>query len=491
MKYRTKLRIGFITTCIGVNLLSLAFLYQLSHKYLLDEFRKKTLAMVRTTATMIDGDLHDQIRTRDDQSSSAYATIQAQLKKVRDQNRQDGNFVRYAYTLRPKPGTKHELEYVVDPEEDTTKHAYVGEPFGYPGEPIWVDRGYVEEEIFTDKTGSWLSGYAPVKNSKGEMVAVVEVDIDAGVVVADLRPVGLATLGSVLISVVCGFAVTFWLSNRVAQPLMRLRSTLERIGQGDLTAKSDNQNSDEFGEVARVVNQMVDGLRERDMVKSAFARYVSQQVIDNIIKTGKLPALHGDRRKITALFSDIRGFTTISETMNPGDVVEMLNEYFKSMVDIVFRHKGTLDKFMGDGMMVIFGAPAEDSRQEEHAVQAAIEMQQELQRLCRKWESEKKPTIRIGIGINTGFAIVGNIGSEARMEYTAIGDVVNTASRLESVTKEHGVDILISDATLQGASGLFETVPVGNVHLKGRVEAVRTYSVPYEFAREGADRPIR
>lgn len=478
MKYRTKLRVGFITTCIGVNLLSLVFLYQLSHKYLLEEFRRKVLSIARTTATMIDGDLHELIKTRDDQSSAPYLTLRKRLQQVRDQNRSDGNYLRYMYTLRPAGGPKLELVYVVDPEEDPKLHAYVGEPFGYPAENIWVDRAYVEPEIFTDKTGSWLSGYAPVKNGNGDMVAIVEVDIEASHVTADMRPVGVAALGSVAISVVFGFGVTFWLSNRVAQPLMTLRGTLERIGQGDLSVKSDNRDNDEFGEVSRSIDKMVEGLRERDMVKSAFARYVSQQVMDSIIASGGAPVLHGDRRKITALFSDIRGFTTISETMKPEAVVEILNEYFKCMVDIVFRNKGTLDKFMGDGLMVVFGAPAEDPQQEEHAVRAAIEMQQALRRLCKKWEGEKKPAIQIGIGINTGYAIVGSIGSEERMEYTAIGDTVNTAARLESATKECGVDILISESTHAAVGHMVDATRIGSIHVKGRAEPVMTYAVP-------------
>ena len=213
-------------------------------------------------------------------------------------------------------------------------------------------------------------------------------------------------------------------------------------------------------------------------MKSAFARYVSQQVMETIISSGALPSLHGDRRKITALFSDIRGFSTIAEKMNAEAVVVMLNEYFKVMVDIVFRNKGTLDKFMGDGLMVIFGAPADDADQEEHAVRAAIEMQIELRRLCQRWETEGRPSIRIGIGINSGAAIVGNMGSEARMEYTAIGDTVNIAARLESATKDCGQDILISEFTYEAVRGVFEAVRIGSVSVKGRAEPVMTYAVP-------------
>jgi len=132
---------------------------------------------------------------------------------------------------------------------------------------------------------------------------------------------------------------------------------------------------------------MAAGLGERDRVKTAFARYVSHQVMDSILDS-KVDPLKGDRRRISVLFCDLRGFTTISEGLTPEKVVQLLNEYFECMVEVVFRNHGTLDKFIGDGMMVIFGAPEDDPYQEEHAVKAAIEMQSELRALSVKWKAE-------------------------------------------------------------------------------------------------------
>src|SRR5262245_54727229 len=177
MKYRTKLRVGFLATCIGVNVLSLVVLYALSHRHLLNEFRQKVLSITATTATLIDGDLHDQIRTKADEALAPYRTIQQQLQRVQERNRNDGTYVKYMYTLRLVPGTTGKLVYVVDPDVDPKEHAHVGDVFPYPGEKIFGDRAYVEQEIFTDSTGSWLSGYAPIKNSTGQISAMVEVDI--------------------------------------------------------------------------------------------------------------------------------------------------------------------------------------------------------------------------------------------------------------------------------------------------------------------------
>src|ERR1019366_3323705 len=141
-----------------------------------------------------------------------------------------------------------------------------------------------------------------------------------------------------------------------------------------------------------------------------------------------LARLGGQRREMSVLFSDIRGFTTVSEKGEPEEIVHMLNEYFTRMVQIVFHHKGTVDKFVGDMVMALFGAPLEDPLHAEHAVEAALDMIQELQKLNVKWESEGRPALDIGIGINSGPMIAGNIGSDQIMSYTVIGDAVNLGS---------------------------------------------------------------
>jgi adenylate cyclase len=170
--------------------------------------------------------------------------------------------------------------------------------------------------------------------------------------------------------------------------------------------------------------------------------------------------------------------------MRPEDVVQLLNEYFECMVEIVFRHKGTLDKFLGDGLMVLFGAPMEDPNQEEHAISAAVEMQRQLKVLCENWQLQGRAPIRIGIGIHTGTAIVGNVGSSQRMEYTAIGDTVNVAARLEAATKQFETGILVSETTWSATQGNFNVRDVGPVHIRGRGAAVQVYAVSSDAAAE-------
>jgi adenylate cyclase len=222
---------------------------------------------------------------------------------------------------------------------------------------------------------------------------------------------------------------------------------------------------------------MAAGLRERDTIKRAFSGYISRQVLDSIVSKGELSALKGERRRITVMFSDIRGFTTMAEGMRPEEVVELLSEFFDHMVEVILRHEGTIDKFLGDGMMVIFGAPLDDPYQEEHAVKAAVEMQQELRKLCHKCETEGRGSIHMGIGINSGAAVVGNIGSEEHMEYTAIGDTVNLAARLESTSKELGLEIVVSEHTYHAVRPLFRWKFAGEVVVRGRTEPVRAYAL--------------
>lgn len=217
--------------------------------------------------------------------------------------------------------------------------------------------------------------------------------------------------------------------------------------------------------------------REKKKVKAVFSHYVSRGVYDLLLADPSRARLGGDRRDMTVLFSDIRGFTSISERGEPEDVVAQLNEYFSRMVAVLFRHKGTVDKFVGDMVMALFGAPVSDSLHADNAVAASLEMIGELDSLNRKWLAEGKPQVEIGIGINSGTMIAGNIGSDQIMSYTVVGDAVNLASRLESLNKDYGTRIIISDETLRRLKGQYDIQPLGQVVVKGRSRAVGIHSV--------------
>jgi adenylate cyclase len=223
--------------------------------------------------------------------------------------------------------------------------------------------------------------------------------------------------------------------------------------------------------------------RSKRQVRQLFGRYVSKDVIEELLADPSLARLGGQRREMSVLFSDIRGFTSVSERGTPESIVAQLNEYFTAMVDVLFRHQGTLDKFVGDMVMGLFGAPVADPRHADHAVAAAVDMMATLGRLNARWEAEGRPRLDIGIGINSGDMIAGNIGSNAIMSYTVIGDAVNLGSRLESLNKEYRTHILISEETRDRLTEPVETRRIGEVKVKGRAQPV----VVYEVLTQGGD----
>ncbi len=217
--------------------------------------------------------------------------------------------------------------------------------------------------------------------------------------------------------------------------------------------------------------------REKRQVKKLFSRYVPKDVYEQLMADPARAALGGRRRRMTVLFSDVRGFTAMSEKVAPEQVVSLLNEYFSRMVRILFEHRGTLDKFVGDMVMGLFGAPLDDDDHAEHAVQAALAMTRALDELNAEWEAAGRPRLDIGIGISTGDMVAGNIGSDTIMSYTVIGDTVNLGARLESLNKDYGSRIIISEATREALKGRYDIRPLGEVVVKGKSQPVAIYEV--------------
>jgi class 3 adenylate cyclase len=208
-----------------------------------------------------------------------------------------------------------------------------------------------------------------------------------------------------------------------------------------------------------------EGLR----VKDVLSRYVSRPVAEAVLQAqDAVPLGPGRRQRVTVMFTDIRGFTSISERLPPEEVVAFLNSYFSRMVGAVFAFDGMLDKYIGDGMMAVFGAPIVHADHALRAVKAAFRMRQELKALNLELEARGQPPLAIGIGLHTGECVIGNIGTEQRLDYTAIGDTVNMASRIEGLTKEHGVDILVSAETWREVQKMVLSRPLSAVTLRGR-----------------------
>jgi adenylate cyclase len=222
--------------------------------------------------------------------------------------------------------------------------------------------------------------------------------------------------------------------------------------------------------------QLYEERRTRMYVRSLFERYVAPAIIDQMLAQPD-SYLSGQRRELTILFSDIRGFTSLSETLSPNEVVLILNEYLSAMTQIIFRHEGTVDKFEGDAILAFFNAPLPVEDHATKAIRCASEMIAHLEEIQARWAAAGQFTLEIGIGINTGEVFVGNIGSAQRMDYTVIGDAVNLASRLQDLTKQQGVSILFSRATHEKLDPAIKTRFVATTQVKGRVQAVDVYTV--------------
>ena len=217
--------------------------------------------------------------------------------------------------------------------------------------------------------------------------------------------------------------------------------------------------------------------RDKKKVENMMGKYMSEDVMKSLIKNINNLGLGGKKSNVTVLFSDIRGFTSLSENMTAEQVTTLLNEYFSAMEPIVRKYNGIINKFIGDAIMAIFGEPISDNRHPENAVKCGYEMLLKVQELQKKWKEENKPEIRIGIGINTGEVFIGNIGSENRMEYTVIGDTVNLASRLESYNKVYKTNMLISESTYDSSKGIAEVRKISDVEIRGKANKIDIYEV--------------
>lgn len=217
--------------------------------------------------------------------------------------------------------------------------------------------------------------------------------------------------------------------------------------------------------------------RQKRFIKDAFSIYLAPTVVKQLIESPEHLELGGEEREITAFFSDVQGFTGISETLTPHEIVELLNEFLTEMTDIILHHEGTVDKFEGDAIIAFFGAPNILENHAERACSASIEMQKRLAQLRTKWRTESRPELKMRIGVCTGLAVVGNMGSEKRLDYTMMGDTVNTAARLEGVNKRYGIYTLISETTRKAAGNEITVREVDTIKVIGRKKPVTVFEL--------------
>ncbi len=270
----------------------------------------------------------------------------------------------------------------------------------------------------------------------------------------------------------------------VSDPLRNVGAAMDAVRAGDLDVHVPVVSNDEIGQMSEGFNRMVREHKELDSIRDTFGRYVSQEVVTEILKSPGGVDLMGEMRDITILVADLRGFTQIADSLNPRKVLELINRFLQEMTDIILTHQGTIDEFTGDGILVFFGAPRVLPDHSLRAVACALEMQEAMKRLNQENVALGFPELRMGIGINRGELIIGNIGSEKRKKYGAVGSPINIAFRIEAET--HGGDILVSPTVRERVNGAIAFEHRATAHLKGLEKPVTLYQPIGRLLQAGA-----
>ena len=290
--------------------------------------------------------------------------------------------------------------------------------------------------------------------------------------------------GVIIVSVllmIIAFVITISLSKLILNPLKNLTEASKRIQNGDYKSRVGIVTSDELGELADSFNDMADSLAEKEFMRDTFGKIVDPEVRDYLMSgAGKASlgeALGGETREVTVLFCDIRSFTSMSEKMAAAEVVSLLNRYFTALGQCITAHHGIINKYIGDAIMAIFGAPVASQNSAEDAFAAALDMKKALEKVNKEFAEDGLPQLRFGIGIHTGPVFAGTIGAENRMEYTVIGDTVNTASRLESLCKTYTTDLLLSEAAVEKLGNGGKLTFVADAQIRGKSEPMKIYTM--------------
>jgi class 3 adenylate cyclase len=329
--------------------------------------------------------------------------------------------------------------------------------------------------IYRTRGGMRISAFAPILDARGGTAAVLQVDYPVDFYFDRLREldttIGIGSVAGVLLSII--LAIVF--ARRLTRPIVALTGAAGRVAAGDLSQALAVRSRDEVGHLTRAFNAMVDGLRQREVIRNAFGRYVSPEVARAVLESPDGLALGGRKREITVLMSDLRGYTRFAEHGDPAGVMEVLNDYLGRMADIVIAHGGTINEFIGDAIFAVYGAPIEHPDHAERAAATALAMQHALDALNQVNIARGRPRFEMGIGINTGEAVVGNIGSEQRTKYAVVGAAVNLAARVEGCTI--GGQILLTASTLRYLGPLADVAPPVHVELKGLDAPVALYEL--------------
>jgi len=438
-----------------------------------DTVGTQLLNIARTGALLVDPALHAEVQRTLAKDSRAYTRLRKALAAVQ------------AEVLLPTP-IRTLSNY--DPVKRRARLLVTSDGSGRPGEPyplaaeLLEPLGWTFEDgvarytrIYRAPSGAWITAFAPIADTRGRTAAVLSLDYSVDLYFDRLRELDSAIVTSSAAGAFAALLLGLLVARRLTRPISALTRGVARVAAGDLSQELPVRSRDEVGQLTRAFNEMVAGLRQRDFIRNAFGRYVSPEVAKTLLESPEGLRLGGHKRVVTVLMSDLRGYTRFAEQGDPAWVMEVLNDYLARMADIVIAHGGTINEFIGDAIFAVFGAPLDHGDHAERAAAAALAMQAAMAEPNRANAARGWPRFEMGIGVNTGEAVVGNIGSEQRAKYAVVGAAVNLAARVEGCTV--GGQIFVTAATLDRIRALADVAEPVRVELKGIAEPVLLYEL--------------
>jgi class 3 adenylate cyclase len=340
----------------------------------------------------------------------------------------------------------------------------------------WIQGAMRHSHLFGGgQFGQFMQIDMPLKH-QGTVVALLTLTASAQPVAAAAHAKALTVVGLTSGLLVVGLTLFGVISARMLRPLQDLTAAADRVAQGELTVTVPPPSTrDEVGQLTRAFHTMLAGLRQREVMRDTFGRYLSKEVVAELLGSPEGLKLGGEVREVTFLVSDLRGFSSLAAHLPPQAVIDILNRYLERMVDIIMRYQGTIDEFQGDGILAFFGAPLAADDDPERAVACALAMQAAMAEINAEQRRRQLPELAMGIGMNTGEVVVGNIGSEKRAKYGAVGSAINVASHIESLTV--GGQILLSQSLYERVRPLVRVRGTRQVQLKGLDHPVMVYDI--------------
>ena len=447
--------------------------YKRYQRELSDTVGTQLLNIARVTALAVDPSLHAQVQRAPDPRSQPYLRIKRELVTIQN----EVLLTTPIFTLTN-----------LDARARTARVLVVSDGPGQPGDiyqvpPRMVDplRWTFEDgvarytDIYTDAKGTWITAFAPILDRMGATAAVVVVNYPVEIYLDRLQELRRTILWASGLGALGALVVGFLFARRLTRPIRALTVGVGRVAAGDLSQSLPVRSRDEVGQLTRAFNGMLEGLRQRDFIRSAFGRYVSPEVAKTLLESPGGLRFGGEKRVVTVLMSDLRGYTRFAEHGDPAVVMDVLNGFLGRMTDIIIEHGGTINEFIGDAIFAVFGAPLEHPDHAERAAGCALAMQGAMAQINREHAAQGRPRFEMGIGVNTGEAVVGNIGSEQRAKYAIVGSAVNVAARVEGATV--GGQVFLTAETYARIRDLAEVLGPTQLEAKGLSEPLGLYEL--------------